>query len=68
MSNQTLAIYNLAYTYAKAIVRRRKSAVNLTPKELNASARRRVNPSLLALARINLNRKSATHSAPKAIQ
>ena len=54
-----LAIRNLAYRYAKALILRRPAAAYMTPKEITAAARNRCTPSLLALARINLTRKQS---------
>lgn len=68
MTNDNLAIHNLAYRYAKAIILRRPGAKYMTPKEITAAAKLRCKGDLLALAKVNLNRRKATHPAPEATQ
>jgi hypothetical protein len=51
--------YNLALRYARGIIDKRPGAVYMTAKERLEAARRRVDKSLLALAKINLARKES---------
>jgi hypothetical protein len=56
--------YNLALTYAKAIIAKRPGAVYMSAKDKLEAARKRVDKSLLALARINIARKERVPKEP----